>query len=181
MKNKEQSIVPAVIVFVMVLAICMLVIGGAVCSDGWGSGSIGRRGACSGHGGVRHWPGIIALIFSTVVALKFHEFLANRKSKPASRDRGEASRSFSSDGAPRLVAEVSETTDGTRPRRRTRTYTQCPRCRSKMVLRTAKQGRNTGGKFWGCSKYPRCKGTRKYQPENPNNAQEADGSEAPRI
>lgn len=37
---------------------------------------------------------------------------------------------------------------------------QCPRCGSAMVRRTARRGRNAGGSFWGCSKYPRCKGTR---------------------
>ena len=34
----------------------------------------------------------------------------------------------------------------------------CPKCGSKMVLRTAKRGDNLGGKFWGCSKYPECRG-----------------------
>ena len=34
----------------------------------------------------------------------------------------------------------------------------CPVCSSSMVLRTARRGRNTGGQFWGCSKYPKCKG-----------------------
>ena len=29
-----------------------------------------------------------------------------------------------------------------------------------MKRRTAKQGPNAGGEFWGCSKYPRCRGTR---------------------
>lgn len=33
----------------------------------------------------------------------------------------------------------------------------CPRCGNRMVLRTAKQGRNVGKQFWGCSSYPRCK------------------------
>lgn len=36
----------------------------------------------------------------------------------------------------------------------------CPRCGSSMVRRTARRGRNAGGQFWGCSRYPRCKGTR---------------------
>lgn len=34
----------------------------------------------------------------------------------------------------------------------------CPKCGSKMVLRTAKTGQYAGNKFWGCSKYPNCKG-----------------------
>lgn len=32
----------------------------------------------------------------------------------------------------------------------------CPRCESEMILRTAGKGANVGGKFWGCSQYPRC-------------------------
>jgi restriction system protein len=36
----------------------------------------------------------------------------------------------------------------------------CPKCGSPMVVRTAGRGPNAGSKFWGCSTYPRCKGTR---------------------
>lgn len=36
----------------------------------------------------------------------------------------------------------------------------CPLCQSPMVQRTASRGRNRGSQFWGCSQYPRCKGTR---------------------
>jgi predicted RNA-binding Zn-ribbon protein involved in translation (DUF1610 family) len=34
----------------------------------------------------------------------------------------------------------------------------CPRCGSRMILRTAKQGHYAGQKFWGCGDYPNCKG-----------------------
>mgnify|MGYP000881563217 CR=1 FL=1 len=34
----------------------------------------------------------------------------------------------------------------------------CPRCGSVMVKRRAKQGSNAGSDFWGCSKYPACRG-----------------------
>jgi len=34
----------------------------------------------------------------------------------------------------------------------------CPKCKSPMVLRTAKTGKNAGHPFWGCSAYPDCKG-----------------------
>lgn len=34
----------------------------------------------------------------------------------------------------------------------------CPKCGSKMVLRTARRGKFSGQKFWGCSKYPNCNG-----------------------
>jgi len=34
----------------------------------------------------------------------------------------------------------------------------CPRCGSPMVLRTARTGPNAGGQFWGCSRFPDCRG-----------------------
>ena len=37
---------------------------------------------------------------------------------------------------------------------------KCPGCGDVMVLRTAKQGKNAGLPFWGCSRFPKCKGTR---------------------
>lgn len=36
----------------------------------------------------------------------------------------------------------------------------CPHCGSSMVRRTARRGMRSGRQFWGCSRYPRCKGTR---------------------
>ncbi|MEZ5507215.1 MAG: topoisomerase DNA-binding C4 zinc finger domain-containing protein [Gammaproteobacteria bacterium] len=38
----------------------------------------------------------------------------------------------------------------------------CPRCGAAMVLRTAKTGRYKGSKFWGCSKYPECRATKRH-------------------
>lgn len=32
-----------------------------------------------------------------------------------------------------------------------------------MILRTARRGRNAGNQFYGCSRYPRCKGTHPYE------------------
>ena len=37
----------------------------------------------------------------------------------------------------------------------------CPQCGALMALRTAKTGKNAGQQFWGCTKYPDCKGTQK--------------------
>ena len=36
----------------------------------------------------------------------------------------------------------------------------CPRCGRTMVRRTAHRGRNAGNAFWGCVRFPFCKGTR---------------------
>lgn len=35
----------------------------------------------------------------------------------------------------------------------------CPKCGSKMVKRTARRGQNAGNEFWGCARYPECRGT----------------------
>ncbi len=37
---------------------------------------------------------------------------------------------------------------------------KCPVCQAGMIRRTARKGANAGNDFWGCSKYPDCKGTR---------------------
>lgn len=36
----------------------------------------------------------------------------------------------------------------------------CPQCGGAMVRRTARRGANAGHDFWGCSKYPACRGVR---------------------
>jgi restriction system protein len=36
---------------------------------------------------------------------------------------------------------------------------QCPNCQTPMVVRVAKQGPNAGDSFWGCGRYPKCRGT----------------------
>ena len=36
----------------------------------------------------------------------------------------------------------------------------CPRCGAPMVSRRARTGQSAGQVFWGCSKYPGCRGTR---------------------
>ena len=35
----------------------------------------------------------------------------------------------------------------------------CPICGSSMVKRIAKKGPKAGGSFWGCSRFPACRGT----------------------
>lgn len=36
----------------------------------------------------------------------------------------------------------------------------CPQCAASMVKRTARKGGNAGAEFWGCSKFPTCRGVR---------------------
>ncbi len=39
----------------------------------------------------------------------------------------------------------------------------CPICGKPMVLRTARQGKLSGSRFWGCTGYPECRGTRELE------------------
>lgn len=36
----------------------------------------------------------------------------------------------------------------------------CPKCGSEMIIRRARKGDTAGSDFWGCTNYPRCRGTR---------------------
>jgi hypothetical protein len=37
----------------------------------------------------------------------------------------------------------------------------CPKCGERMLLREARKGKSAGSKFWGCPRFPRCRGVRK--------------------
>ena len=37
----------------------------------------------------------------------------------------------------------------------------CPQCQSPMVKKTATRGPHAGGEFWGCPKFPKCRGMRR--------------------
>lgn len=50
------------------------------------------------------------------------------------------------------VSECKESADTSAPR--------CPKCDSPMIQRKAKSGSNAGNLFWGCSRFPACKGIR---------------------
>ena len=39
----------------------------------------------------------------------------------------------------------------------------CPKCGSKLVVRTTKSGARAGQKFWGCSAFPKCRIVQEYQ------------------
>ena len=36
----------------------------------------------------------------------------------------------------------------------------CPNCGAAMVKRTARKGKSVGAEFWGCPKFPECRGVR---------------------
>lgn len=57
---------------------------------------------------------------------------------------------------PALLAMIDAVRKDTPP---TSAVPSCPLCGSPMALRTARQGSNAGSQFWGCSTYPKCRGT----------------------
>ena len=62
---------------------------------------------------------------------------------------------------PRPTPTVYAHTHTTTQRTQATAQPNCPTCGSPMLVRRARQGRHAGSKFWGCSTYPRCKGTRR--------------------
>ncbi len=66
----------------------------------------------------------------------------------------------------RLVRDVQKapvpptTTQSAASAARDETVYTCPLCGGRMVLRTAKRGAHAGSSFYGCARYPACKGTR---------------------
>ncbi len=44
----------------------------------------------------------------------------------------------------------------------------CPNCNSLMQLKKAYKGKNAGGQFYGCTRFPRCRGTRPYDHNTSN-------------
>ena len=59
-------------------------------------------------------------------------------------------RSEKASGTPGAVAGSVAVTDAP----------HCPACNQVMVSRVAKRGSEAGRSFWGCSAYPKCRGTR---------------------
>ena len=41
---------------------------------------------------------------------------------------------------------------------------KCPKCAAAMVQRTARRGANAGKAFWGCSRFPECRGVAAVRP-----------------
>jgi len=60
-------------------------------------------------------------------------------------------------GRAHIIAPSNTFTAGPVPRS---VSNRCPNCGATMVRRTARKGKYAGSNFWGCSKYPACKGTR---------------------
>lgn len=145
-----RPLVAGLLTFVVLRIVMTPLIQPTVCADGWPSGSIGRRGACSHHHGIgTNWSLLGVLIGSGLGGLAVGRMLVAAEQ--------------------RKWAALNRQRDVERAEANVRRYSQmpkspttpaCPICGASMRERIATRGRSAGGKFWGCSNYPRCRGTR---------------------
>lgn len=66
---------------------------------------------------------------------------------------------LSAPGVPVVAPAPSAASAAEPPRSSSAADKACPRCGSPMVLRTARKGSTVGAQFWGCSGFPKCRGT----------------------
>ncbi|MBH1987034.1 MAG: restriction endonuclease [Burkholderiales bacterium] len=72
---------------------------------------------------------------------------------------------------PKLRRLLEDAKSGAAPRqavpaqeiRRDRLMPTCPKCNADMKLREARKGSQAGNRFWGCSRFPDCRGTSPLQ------------------
>lgn len=143
----------------------------ATCRDGWASPSIGRSGACSWHGGVKRGGGLrfLAMVASAAGAARL-TFIAF-KPKGAPKPPAPPSPRAPPPHHPRTPADShsrpTERLEEDQPvrhrpiKRNSRGNVGCPKCGAVMVTRKAKHGSFAGRSFWGCSRFPECRGTRR--------------------
>lgn len=152
------------VIFCVLFIALHVLFAGAVCSDGWASPSIGSSGACSHHGGVSKAKNIIILIASIAGAIGISRFTVQRAHKQNEKSASESpiktsvnpDCTISNNDSSRLEQnnlrmKISSRNDDGKIR--------CPKCKSEMKIRTARKGKNAGGQFYGCSRYPKCRGT----------------------
>lgn len=167
MYSKDRIWLIGIGVFIGSMILLSILFGAAVCSDGWASPSIGRRGACSHHGGVDKTAGVIKLFLSIAATwwAVFAYSAGREKWLAKRRETSEATKPATAE-KPAITPHITPPpTSVVAPRTKRSPKVKCPVCGGAMSVRTAKVGKNAGGKFWGCKRFPRCKGTRPHYPD----------------
>jgi restriction system protein len=62
------------------------------------------------------------------------------------------------EGLAELIGDLTDEQNAFSSKFETDKYPTCPICSSPMVKRVARKGANAGNSFWGCSKFPQCRG-----------------------
>ena len=144
-------------------------LGPVKCRDGWASPSIGSPGACSWHGGVDRSRDRLSFIFMVIggfAGFAFHSskfaHRFDRSPPPQQSPPGPTilHGSAASSSPPALTSRPIPNPLPPKPIIPARPGAKaCPQCGSGMKLRTARQGPRRGRRFWGCTRYPSCRGT----------------------
>jgi hypothetical protein len=133
-----------VLTFMIVVVSLRLLLGPLTCGYGPASPWIGLRLACLWHLAGGWFPRGVALwggLWVAAICLWLLQAIATLRSKLAGARSG--SRGRRPEPAP--FSGVGQL---------------CPRCSALMVRRVARHGTSPGHEFWGCSRFPDCKGTR---------------------
>jgi len=97
--------------------------------------------------------GIIIALVSTVVGPLIYDSFSAKKQQEASAAPSQVTPNIN------IVVQQPQTTAPARPAIPQATSApSCPVCGSVMVKRT---NHTDGSKFWGCSQFPKCRGTRR--------------------
>jgi hypothetical protein len=143
-----------VAIFVAYIAATVIVSDGRrYCADGTTTNSSGR-GTCSWHGGYGTQQEKKVVNWATLAVLGawgYFSFLYGRDKHPKpnlpTAPVAAPPRVLPSPGNANPVSDF-----------------RCSRCGGDVRLRIARRGTHAGKKFWGCSRYPRCKGIRDFEP-----------------
>ncbi|MER8918235.1 hypothetical protein NKI32_31150 [Mesorhizobium sp. M0761] len=138
-------------------------VGVDVCKDGWHSMSIGRRGACSWHGGVGgldHGNWVLPATIALGVAAGFAWSALRAKWSETATPVEEWGPVYvpqpeEPPSRPKISSEVSGQ-EGMQSVLKQSGWLACPVCAAEMKPRMAHRGRYGGRDFWGCSRYPSC-------------------------
>ena len=164
--SKRKKIIILILFYFTSNIIIGLMLGPKTCSDGSSSGSIGKRGACSSHGGVSNSNNVIQSICSLtltifLMTLLFKSSEESEKKKPVLKIK-----------ETNIAAPLQEQTEGSLKTKDIATITEiypetkytdqllCPKCGSVMQRRITKKGKYKGIEYYGCTNHPTCKGIR---------------------
>lgn len=92
--------------------------------------------------------------------------LANDETRASERKQDVTSCDAAKSSEEKMTATAAKTSDVAEPSMKIAPTAEstdepiCPRCGNPLVLRTATRGRNSGGRFWGCSAFPKCRYTK---------------------
>lgn len=164
----------------VIISIIIMIYTSNLCMDGWVTSSTGR-GTCSHHGGQLKgvlWPFLIFgfFIFSALVdgikkilEEEVENNLKNSETKGSIQKemflKANESRSIYETKNIHETKNIYETKSMNENKNihENKNSILCPRCNSPMVIRTAKKGAYSGKNFYGCSKFPACKGIRNIE------------------